>query len=66
MEQQQQQLNANVLISQNFRKGRKQESKVRLNQSIDIRAVSLDLGSYGNRSTRFRDFVVGICESREY
>ena len=37
-----------------------------LEQSIDIRAVSLDLGSYGNRSTRFRDFVVGICESREY
>ena len=36
------------------------------NHSIDIRAVSLDLGSYGNRSTRFRDFVVGICESREY
>ena len=36
------------------------------NQSIDIRAVCLDLGSYGNRSTRFRDFVVGICESREY
>ena len=35
-------------------------------QSIDIRAVCLDLGSYGNRSTRFRDFVVGICESREY
>ena len=34
--------------------------------SIDIRAVCLDLGSYGNRSTRFRDFVVGICESREY
>ena len=37
-----------------------------LGQSIDIRAVCLDLGSYGNRSTRFRDFVVGICESREY
>ena len=35
-------------------------------QSIDIRAVCLHLGSYGNRSTRFRDFVVGICESREY
>ena len=34
--------------------------------SIDIRALCLDLGSYGNRSTRFRDFVVGICESREY
>ena len=26
----------------------------------------MDLGSYGNRSTRFRDFVVGIYESREY
>ena len=37
-----------------------------LDHSIDIRAVCLDLGSYGNRSTRFRDFVVGICESREY